>query len=224
VNADAPLWRETDRLAALRSYNVLDSEENFDDFVSIAAHVCRAPIAVVNFIDERRQWFGAEIGLGIRETPLDISICARAILQEELFVVPDLAQDRRFDCNPLVTGDPKLRFYGGALIKTPAGLPLGTMCVLDYQPRPMGLTPDQGATLQALARQVMTQLQLRTLVMEKEVLLKEAHHRVTNSLQRVQSLLRMQAGRTLSAETAGTYERRRPPSSDLRRHASAPLR
>jgi GAF domain-containing protein len=97
----------------LRSYKVLDSEENFDDFVSVAAHVCRAPIAVVNFIDERRQWFGAEIGLGVRETPLDISICARAILQEALFVVPDLAQDRRFDCNPLVTGDPELRRCDG---------------------------------------------------------------------------------------------------------------
>ena len=195
-------WDEAKRLEALHAYAILDaaSTAEFEDFVQIAAHVCDAPIAVVNLIDEARQWFAAEIGLGVRETALDISICAHAILQPDVFVVPDLTKDRRFDCNPLVTGEPRLRFYGGALLETPDGLPLGTICVLDYVPRPAGLTERQAFTLRALARQVMTQLELRralsekeAAIAEKELLVLEAHHRVKNSLQMVQSLLALQA-------------------------------
>ncbi|CAH0184348.1 sensor histidine kinase [Roseomonas sp. CECT 9278] len=193
-------WREADRLAALRRYGILDAEAQFDDFVKIAAQICDAPIAVVNFIDEHRQWFAAELGLGVRETPLDVSICAHAILQPGVFVVPDLTQDRRFDGNPLVTGDPRLRFYGGALLETAAGLPLGTMCVLDYQARPQGLTEHQAFALQALARQIMAQLEMRILVAEKELLVREAHHRVSNSLQMVQSILTLQAGKAGDSE------------------------
>src|SRR3954453_3125529 len=87
-----PRWTETDRLAALRSYDVLDTPADaaFRDYVQIAAHVCEAPIAVGNFVDEHRQWFAAEQGLGISETPLHVSICAHAILQPGVFVVPDL--------------------------------------------------------------------------------------------------------------------------------------
>ena len=197
-------WNETDRLAALRGYGILDSppEAAFEDFVRIAAQVCEAPIAVVNLIDEARQWFAAEIGLGVRETPRDVSICAHAILQPDVFVVPDLSLDRRFDCNPLVTGEPRLRFYGGALLESPSGLPLGTMCVLDYVPRPAGLTERQAFTLEALARQVIAQLELRRAVREKELLLREAHHRVKNSLQMVQSLLTLQARATTHPEAA----------------------
>jgi two-component sensor histidine kinase len=197
-------WNEADRLKVLRGYNILDTSTGqiFDDFVRIAADVCEAPIAVVNLIDEARQWFVAEIGLGVRETPLDISICAHAILQSDVFVVPDLTQDRRFDFNPLVTGDPLLRFYGGALLESPEGLPLGTMCVLDYKPRPKGLTEGQVFTLKALARQVMAQLELRRLVSEKELLVQEAHHRVKNSLQMVQGLLNLQARKTAHPEAA----------------------
>jgi two-component sensor histidine kinase len=117
-------------------------------------------------------------------------------------VVPDLTQDSRFDCNPLVTGKPNLRFYGGALLETPTGLPLGTMCVLDYKPRPGGLTEQQRFTLQALARQVMAQLELRRVVAEKELLVQEAHHRVKNSLQMLTSLLNMQAKTTVHPEAA----------------------
>jgi two-component sensor histidine kinase len=197
-------WSEAERLSALRGYDILDQplEAEFDDFVQIAAEVCEAPIAVVNLIDQGRQWFAAERGLGVRETSLDVSICAHAILQPGVFVIPDLSQDGRFDCNPLVTGDPRLRFYGGALLETPEGLPLGTMCVLDYQARPQGLTERQAFTLKALARQVMTQLELRRAVAEKELMVQEAHHRVKNSLQMVQSLLNMQARATTDAEAA----------------------
>jgi PAS domain S-box-containing protein len=158
-----PAWSERERLEALRAYGVLDTppEPAFDEIAEIAALVCRAPIAVVNLIDDTRQFFKAEIGLGVRETPVDVSICAHAILQRDLFVVPDTTRDSRFADNPLVTGEPNLRFYAGALLETPEGLPLGTVCVLDYAPRPEGLTNEQGRTLRSLARAVMAQLELR---------------------------------------------------------------
>jgi two-component sensor histidine kinase len=197
-----PTWNEADRLAALREYDILDAPPgtDFDDFVQIAAHVCEAPIAVVNLIDEARQVFVAETGLGIREMPVDVSICAHAILQTEVMVVPDLSRDPRFDCNPLVAGEAGLRFYGGALLETSSGLPLGTVCVLDYEPRPDGLSERQKATLRALARQVMTQLELRRTIAEKELLVLEAHHRVKNSLQMLQSLMTLQARTTVHEE------------------------
>ena len=197
-------WNEADRLAALQGYGILDTSTGpiFDDFVRIAAQVCEAPIAVVNLIDATRQWFAAEIGLGVRETALDISICAHAILQPDVFVVPDLTLDSRFDCNPLVTGEPGLRFYGGALLETPDGLPLGTMCVLDYKARPQGLTERQAFTLRALARQVIAQLELRRAVAEKELMVQEAHHRVKNSLAMVHGLLALQARATSYPEAA----------------------
>jgi PAS domain S-box-containing protein len=154
---------EAARLAALESYAILDTprEREFDDVVRLAAQICETPIAVVNLVGAERQWFKAEQGLGVSETPLDISICAKAILQPGLCVVPDLALDPSFDTNPLVTGDPKLRFYAGALLETPEGLPIGTLCVLDTKPRPQGLSEAQGFALTALARQVMGQFELR---------------------------------------------------------------
>ena len=110
-------WSEADRLAALRDYDILDTlpERAFDDLAKLAGQVCDTPIAVVNFIESTRQWFKAEVGLGLRETPLDISFCAHALLQKGLFVVPDTTQDARFSANPLVTGAPHFRFYAGAL-------------------------------------------------------------------------------------------------------------
>jgi PAS domain S-box-containing protein len=158
-----PAWSEADRLAALRAYEVLDTdtETAFDDIVALISRICETPIAVVNLIDEGRQWFKAEVGLGVRETPLDTSFCAHALLQQDGMVVPDATQDSRFECNPLVTGDSHLRFYAGALLKTEDGLPLGTLCVLDTQARPTGLTDLQQQALSTLARQVMSQLELR---------------------------------------------------------------
>ncbi|MGH7093313.1 MAG: ATP-binding protein [Stellaceae bacterium] len=149
------------RLEALRRYGILDTppEPEFDEITELIARVCETPIAVINFIDDGRQWFKSAIGLGIRETPLDVSICAHAILQPGLFVVHDTLNDDRFSSNPLVTGDPWLRFYAGALLETSEHHPLGTLCVLDYKPR--ALSEVQLAVLQTLARQVMTQLELR---------------------------------------------------------------
>jgi signal transduction histidine kinase len=152
---------ETERLQALRSYGILDTptEPAFDDITRIASYVCQAPISVVTLIDQGRQWFKSEIGLGTRETPLNQSICAHAILEHSFLEVPDTTRDPRFAGNPLVTGPPRLRFYAGALLRTPDGLPIGTICVLDHKPR--RLTKEQREVLAALARQVMSQLELR---------------------------------------------------------------
>lgn len=184
-----PRWNEDERLDALRSYEILDTdpESAFDDIAELAAHICEAPIAVVNFVHDKRQWFKAVIGLSVRETPLDISICAHAILQDDLFIVPDTTIDPRFAGNPLVTGQPHLRFYAGALLKTPSGLPIGTVCVLGFQARPRGLARDQASALQALARAVMRELDLRL---------------ANKSLQQAEERLRLalQAGRMFAWE------------------------
>ncbi|MGY2733611.1 HWE histidine kinase domain-containing protein [Sphingomonas sp. UYP23] len=156
-------WSEEERVAALVAYDVLDTptDPDFDDIVQLASEAFDAPIAVVNLIASERQWFKAEIGIGVRELPLDVSICAHAILQDDLLVIPDTRLDARVNANPLVTADDGLRFYAGALLKTPQGLPIGTVCVLDRKPRPEGITRFQRLTLEVLARQVMTQLELR---------------------------------------------------------------
>ncbi|MDO9337531.1 MAG: histidine kinase dimerization/phosphoacceptor domain -containing protein [Caulobacter sp.] len=207
---------ETKRLAALASYAVLDTprESDFDDIAQLASEICGTPIAVVNLIGDGRQFFKAEVGLGVRETPLETSFCGHAILAEDFMLVPDAKLDPRFDCNPLVTGDPGLRFYAGALLKTPAGLPIGTLCVLDFQPKE--LAPNQKAALRTLASQVMAQLELRRLnthLAERvaqveaerdrsEMLGREIDHRVMNSLQFVSGLLSMQAKMAGDSEAA----------------------
>jgi PAS domain S-box-containing protein len=154
---------DTERLrrAALERYDILDTprEAVFDDVAQLAAEICDVPIAVVNLIASDRQFFKAEVGLGVRETPLETSFCAHAILEEDFMLVPDATGDARFACNPLVTGEAGLRFYAGALLKTGDGFPIGTLCVLDTKPR--DLSPLQQRTLRVLARQVMTQLDLR---------------------------------------------------------------
>ncbi|WP_018141146.1 sensor domain-containing diguanylate cyclase [Thioalkalivibrio sp. ALJ7] len=154
------MFDEQARLAALHDYQILDTppEPEFDDFTRLIANICEAPIAAINLVDQDRQWFKSEIGLGVRETPLDISICKHALLQKGLFVVPDTTRDPQFVNNPLVAGDPYLRFYAGALLETEDGLPLGTLCVLDYKPRT--LTPEQEDALLILARQVIAKLEL----------------------------------------------------------------
>lgn len=165
--------QEERRLAALLAYDILDTPEEaeFDEIAQIAALICEAPIAVINFIDRDRQWFKSVLGLNVRETPLDISICAHVILQPDLFVVPDTRLDARFANNPLVIGEPNLRFYAGALLKSEEGYPIGTLCVLDYQPR--GLSENQRFALTALANQVMTHLELLQAYKKQTVLIQE---------------------------------------------------
>jgi signal transduction histidine kinase len=152
---------EAERLLALRSYGILDTavEPAFDDITRIASYVCRTPISLISLVDEGRQWFKSELGLGIRQTPIQQSFCAHALLEHSFLEVSDTTRDSRFDCNPLVTGAPHVRFYAGALLRTPDGLPLGTVCVLDDKPRQ--LTSEQRDILAALARQVMSQMEFR---------------------------------------------------------------
>lgn len=179
---------EQQRLAALDRYDILDTpaESAFDDIVELVAAICETPIAVVNLVAEGRQFFKAEIGIGVREMPLEPSICAHALLLEDLMVIPDTLEDRRFTDNPLVTGEPGLRFYAGALLKTEEGLPLGTLCVLDLSPRQP--RPAQLRALQTLSKHVMHLLEMRR-TQKLEAALKcqvdetlAAHKRLINSV------------------------------------------
>ncbi len=185
--------RQTERLEALRSYEILDTdrEADFDEVVKLAAQLCGAPISVINLIDADRQWFKAEVGLGTRQTPLATSLCSHAILEQDFLEVPDTLEDSRMSDNPLCAGDSGVRFYAGALLRSDEGLPLGTLCVLDNVPRQ--LTPLQRDTLRVMARQVMNQLDLRRSLASADVLRREVDHRVKNSLQSVSSLIRIQA-------------------------------
>lgn len=153
--------REDERLRELRSFGILDTEREseFDEIVNLAAGICGTPISVVNMIDAHRQWFKAEVGLGVRETPLATSICSHVILEDDYVEIPDTLKDPRMADNPLCNSEPHLRFYAGALLKTPEGLPLGTLCVLDKKPR--RLSDQQQTALKLLAKQAMTQLQFR---------------------------------------------------------------
>jgi GAF domain-containing protein len=114
---------------------------------------------MITLVDEKRQWFKAKVGVTVKETSRDISFCGHAIAQSDLFIVPDATKDQRFEHNPLVISDPKIRFYAGAPLVTPDGHALGTLCVIDKVPRE--LRPDQKGALRVLARHVMTQLELR---------------------------------------------------------------
>jgi GAF domain-containing protein len=160
----AQTWKEADRLKAIEEFGILDTprEDDYDDIAKLAAQNCDAPISAVTFVARDKQWFKAEVGLGIRETSLDVSICKHAMLHHGLFVVPDTTKDARFSGNAYVTGEPHFRFYAGVPLETPEGLPIGTLCVLDYKPRV--LTENQAFALKALARQVMIQLELRRLL------------------------------------------------------------
>ena len=154
---------EETRLAALHSFEVLDTapEEAFDRITRLAKTVLQVPIVLVSLIDRDRQWFKSRQGLEVSETPRNISFCTRAIEQHEPLVVPDALLDVRFADNPLVTGEPRIRFYIGVQLKNRDGFNLGTLCCIDTKPRQP--TPDQIAILQDLGRLVIDELELRLL-------------------------------------------------------------
>ena len=158
------------RLAALDAYSILDTPASpgFDDIVLLATQICEAPVALVSFVAGNRQWFKARIGFEPCETDLDSSVCAHALVMDDLLIITDLAQDERTRSNPLVTGEPHIRFYAGAPLRTSGGDVIGSLCVIDGKPRPGGLTETQSSGLRNLARQVMSQLELVKTIAERD--------------------------------------------------------
>ncbi|WP_128562937.1 GAF domain-containing protein [Methylobacterium crusticola] len=202
--APAPQTSDAERLAALARYDILDTppEPGFDDIVMLAAQMCDTPVALVSLLAADRQWFKARVGLDACETPLNHSVCVHALGQRDLLVIPDLARDERTRSSPLVTGAPFLRFYAGARLETPDGVALGTLCVVDKQPRPEGLTPVQADGLRALARQVMTQLALRQALIQRDRALaaqSRAQQRMQADAARCAALIRAQQTAAASA-------------------------
>lgn len=159
--------REDERIAALRRYDLLDTlpEQVYDDLARLAAHVCHTPIALVSLIDTDRQWFKARVGLETEETGIEHSFCAHAIAGGEVLVVPNATLDERFCDNPLVTGPPDIRFYAGTPLLSRDGHALGTLCVIDREPRQLG--EQQVEMLRILGRQVMSQIELRLHIAER---------------------------------------------------------
>jgi diguanylate cyclase (GGDEF)-like protein len=153
---------ESARLSALRSYEVLDTtcETAFDNIALLAAQLTGCPMSAVSLIDSERQWFKAKIGLETTETPRAHAFCAYAINEPgKPFIVADASQDARFADNPLVRTNPHIRFYAGVPLVNPQGAALGTLCVIDREPRE--LSSEHAQTLQCLADSVMTTLELR---------------------------------------------------------------
>ena len=158
---------EPARLAALNRYAVLDTapEVGFDDLTELAAIICGTPMALVSLVDRDRQWFKSRHGVEDTETPRDVAFCAHAILSDDVFVVPDASVDPRFHDNPLATGGPRIQFYAGAPMQSPDGFALGSLCVMDSTART--LTATQRQALKCLARQAVTQLELRRAAAER---------------------------------------------------------
>jgi GAF domain-containing protein len=194
---------EEARIVALDKYAILDTdpEQPFDDLTLLASFICRTPIALISLVDEDRQWFKSRVGINASETSRDIAFCSTAILQSDVFVVPDALADDRFRDNPLVTSDPHVRFYAGAPLINEDGYALGTLCVVDRTPRE--LAADEREALKALSRLALAQLEFRrNLILLKEALTdrtKEEHERqnelvhVQETLMRVMGLRRFPA-------------------------------
>ncbi len=166
---------ENERVRELRDLGILDTlpEDGYDQIVELVASLCDTPISLVSFVDHDRQWFKAAYGLKLSETPREISFCAHSILGDDILEVTNAALDSRFIDNPLVTGDPRVRFYAGAPLITPNGHKLGALCVIDTVPRT--LNENQRRILTTLASQVVSLLELRnrTLRLEREVVERE---------------------------------------------------
>ena len=166
---------ELQRLAALRALGILDTapEIAYDEIAELAAQICGCPVGYISFIDDNRRWLKAKYGLplDVVEAPRETAVCSTTICGTEVLVVPDMTQDRRFDRSPMVVGDPHCRFYCGMPLITDEGYALGTLCVMDFEPRE--LTFRQIESMRRLSRQVLTQLELRRKLIEHGQTIKE---------------------------------------------------
>src|ERR1700761_1982340 len=154
---------EQERLSELQSFNILDtpSEKEFDEIVQLASLICETPMSLITLIDKDRQWFKSKIGVEGTETSRDIAFCNYAIQDDHLMMVENATKDRRFADNPMVTGDPNVRFYAGMPLISSSGYKLGTLCVIDREPRI--LSPSQQFSLEILAKQVTKQMEIKKL-------------------------------------------------------------
>ena len=188
---------EADRLAAVRRYDILDTPPDgaFDRITALAARRFGAPIAIISIVDEDRIWFKSHHGLPVEQIDREPGLCASAILGDTPYLIEDARKDPRSLANPLVAGDFGLRFYAAVPLTTGDGHNLGTLCVIDKEPRP--IEQDQIEDLKDLASIVMDQLELglssRQAVGKANLMAKEIDHRVMNSLQFVSGLLAMQS-------------------------------
>jgi PAS domain S-box-containing protein len=194
------------RLAALAAYDILDTapEKGFDDIVLLARNICETPVALVSLVAGDRQWFKARLGFPECGTDLNASVCAHALVEPDLLVIPDLSRDPRTRANPLVTGGPRIRFYAGAPLRTPGGKALGSLCVIDVASRPSGLTAGQAESLRALADQVMAQMELRRALAEQRRLLQRSEELIRT--QAAMSVAKGDIGAMLDALVAGAME------------------
>ena len=162
------LTNERDRLSKLREYRILDTspERELDEIAEIASAICNTPISLVSLVDEKRQWFKANKGLNVPETPREHSFCQFALHHPaDVLVVDDPLNDERFSDNPLVLGDPRIRFYAGAPLRTPEGYVLGTLCIIDKKKRT--ISEGQKNALKLLAQKAINFLETRKLLIEQ---------------------------------------------------------
>lgn len=195
---------EAERLAALYALDILDTpnEDRFDRITRLATSLFQVPIAYIAFVDEGRQWFKSACGLSATETGRDVAFCAHTILHNEFLIIPDALADARFADNPLVTGEPYVRFYAGYPLSTPQGYNVGTLCLVDQQPRE--LAPDERHLLADLGHALEDQLTLVDVIaLQKDLL--EAKHRIEQANQALESrnrFIREVFGRYLTDEVA----------------------
>ncbi len=222
---------ELERMAAVRRYDILDTPPDgaFDRITALAARLFNVPISIISIVDEDRIWFKSHHGLPVEQIGRDPGLCSSAILSNDPHILPDASLDARSLANPLVAGDFGLRFYAGVPLTTSDGHNLGTLCIIDKEPRQ--IDEAEIANLKDLASVVMdqieTRLAARRALSSAELLAKEIDHRVMNSLQFVSSLLAYaepgaRCGRGCSSPGTGGGSGERgsqgPPAFHLRGH------
>lgn len=198
---------ESERLNELKNLQILDSpiEQDYEDVVKLASAICNTPMSLVSLVDSQRQWFKAKIGIDDPETSRDVAFCAHAILNDELMVVPNAIEDERFHDNPYVIDNPNVRFYAGMPLVTRSGYKIGTLCVLDSQPRE--LTEEQKFALRTLGKQVINMMELRMknqrlnrLNSLQNKFLAIISHDVRNPLVSVKSMIDMMESEMITAD------------------------